>query len=78
MKKIEVTAVFYPNGDIRPVQFTWQDRIFHIQAAGRQWQEGDHRHFLVMVDGERMFELIFSTAEAGWSIGRQPTDQWTV
>ena len=76
-KKIEVTAVFYPNGDIQPLQFTWQKRIFRIQAAGRQWQEDDRRHFLVMVEGERMFELVFSTAETGWYIGRQPPDQWS-
>ena len=76
-KKIEVTAVFALNGDIRPLQFTWQKRIYHVQATGRQWQEDEQRHFLVMVEGERMFELVFSMAEAGWSIGRQPTDQWT-
>jgi hypothetical protein len=77
MKKIEVTAVFYPNGEMRPLQFTWQKRIFHVQGTGRQWQEGDQQHFLVMAENEHMFELVFSVAEACWYMGKRSSYDWT-
>lgn len=75
-KKIEVTAVFYPNGEIHPLQFTWQGRVFRVQATGRHWHEEDRQHFLVMAEGEHMFELVFSAPDSCWYMGRQPPDQW--
>ena len=53
MKKIEVTAVFYPNGEMRPLQFTWQKRTFHVQGTGRQWQEGDQQQARAPPDQQR-------------------------
>lgn len=71
MKKIEVTAVFNPNGEIRPLQFTWQKRTFRVQGTGRQWLEGNQQHFLVMAENEQMFELVFAVPEACWYMGKR-------
>ena len=75
-RKIEVTAVFYPNGDIHPLQFTWQNHTYRVQGLGRQWQEDDRRHFLVMAEDERMFELVFATPEASWYMGKRSSNDW--
>lgn len=74
--KIEVTAVFHPDGEIHPLQFTWKGRSFRVQAAGRQWHEEGRQHFLVMTEGEQMFELVFSAVESCWYMGRQSQTGW--
>lgn len=63
-----VEARFAANGTIRVQAFTWQGRRLAVTGQGRQWTAADGRHVLVMVPGERVFELAYA----------EPTGQWQV
>lgn len=54
--------------------FVWEKRRFSILALGRQWQERQSRHFLVMTSGEQVFEITYNEEEGSWSMGRSPAE----
>ena len=66
MEAVEVTARFAPDGKITPLRFTWNGDIYAVTATGRRWQDEAGGHFLVMVPGDRVYELVFNAAEARW------------
>jgi hypothetical protein len=76
MEAVEVLARFDPQGNIIPVNFTWNARTYPIESTGRKWRDQHGRHILVMVPGERVFELLFNPQEERWflkKIGEQRT-----
>jgi hypothetical protein len=70
MEPIEVTAHFDKNGKAAPLRFTWKKSTYLVESTGRQWQDERGQHFLVMVMGGRMFELLFVCEERRWYLGR--------
>jgi hypothetical protein len=66
MEPVEVTAVFDKNGEIRPLQFTWKEQVYLVDMAGRRWTDERGQHILVMVPGDRVFELVFDPAGPRW------------
>lgn len=68
----EVEARFSSDGAVMVLSFTWQGRRLHVTSMGRQWVEGERRHFLVMVPGDRIFELAYSPQTSQWHILRAP------
>ena len=65
-------ARFAPDGTIRVLAFTWQGRRLAVTGQGRQWPADDGQHLLVMVPGERVFELAFSEATGQWRVVKAP------
>ncbi len=57
---IHVEARFGEDGAILPIVFIWKERRFSVLTQGRQWQEGELRHFLVMTSGEQVFEITYN------------------
>lgn len=70
MEAIEVTAHFNQNGKATPLRFTWKGSTYLIESTGRQWQDEQGQHFMVMVVGERLFELLFVCDTHCWYLLR--------
>ncbi len=63
---IEVTAHFDSDGNISPLEFTWNGQLYRIESTGRQWKDENGQHILVMVPGGRVFELQFNPNSSQW------------
>ena len=68
----EVEARFGADGAVTLLSFTWQGRTLRVTSLGRQWMEREVRHFLVMVAGDRIFELGYSPPTGQWHVIRAP------
>jgi hypothetical protein len=71
---ITVEARFEADGTIRPLAFFWRGARHKVASHGRQWEQGDERHYLVMTPGEQIFELVYQSAESRWKLQREPED----
>ena len=71
---IAVEARFEANGTLRPIAFEWKGQRFIIENHGRRWEENGTQHFLVMVQGEQVFEIAFLQGENQWQLLRSPQD----
>lgn len=65
---VTVTAVFEPDGDARPVEFTLNNRVYKVSAVGRRWRDAAGQHFLVMDQAERLHELVFMAGKGQWRL----------
>ena len=73
-ESIPVEARFEQDGSLRPIAFEWQGRRFEIESHGRQWEESGKHHFLVMVSGDQVFELVYLRQGNQWRLKRSPKD----
>jgi hypothetical protein len=73
-ESIAVEARFDPDGTLRPTGFEWKGQRYKIESHGRQWNENGVTHFLVMVTGDRVFELVYLQEENQWQLRRSPQD----
>ncbi len=71
---IHVEARFQGDGEILPLGFVWEERRFAVLGLGRQWREGQSRHFLVMTPREQVFEITYNEDEGNWRMGRSPAN----
>ena len=71
---IHVEVRFGDDGEILPLAFVWEERRFSVLSLGRQWQEGDFRHFLVMTSGEQVFSIAYNEETGSWCMGRSPAE----
>ncbi len=58
----------------RPLAFIWQGTRWIINSVGRTWESKGERHYLVMVQGDRVFELARSHTAGNWRLVRRPAD----
>ena len=75
MDFIEVTAQFSLDGIITPLSFTWQGRHYPVEMNGRTWEDAAGQHFLVIVPGARIYELVLDLAASRWrleQVGSEP------
>jgi|WetSurMetagenome_2_1015567.scaffolds.fasta_scaffold358529_2 hypothetical protein len=75
MDFIGVTAQFSPDGNITPLSFTWQGRDYPVESVGRSWQDTAGHHFLVIVPGARIFELVLDLAASRWRLEQVGTER---
>jgi hypothetical protein len=71
---IAVEARFEADGTIRPLAFFHDGARYQVASLGRQWEQGDERHFLVMTPSEQVYELVYQLNEGCWKLQRQPKD----
>lgn len=71
---IAVEARFEADGTIHPLVFFHQGKRYQVASLGRQWVQGDERHFLVMTPSEQVYELVYHQSEGCWKLQRQPKD----
>jgi len=70
MEPIEVTAHFDLGGKAAPLRFKWNQSTYLIESTGRQWRDEQGQHFMVMVTGGRLFELLFVCETHCWYLAR--------
>jgi hypothetical protein len=68
MEPIEVTARFDVQGNITPLNFSWKGGIYQVESTGKRWQDVQGMHFLVMISGEKIYELTYQSGEGRWFI----------
>lgn len=69
----EVKASFDQDGKVQVLSFSWGGSELGVTARGRTWMDDDGRHVLVMVSGERVFELVLRRSDLTWRVvGRSP------
>lgn len=71
---LEVEQRGDPDSKPRPLAFNWQGTRFVVNSVGRAWDSNGDRHYLVMVQGDRVFELAYSIATGSWRLVRRPED----
>lgn len=67
---VAVEARFLPDGKIQPTAFTWRRRHWTVTGLGRQWDETDGRHVLVMTPDGSRFELCLIASQGSWRLLR--------
>lgn len=71
----EIQVELRGNGaDVELEAFTWMGTRWAINSMGRRWASGGEQHYLVMVQGDRVFELARSEETQQWWIVRRPED----
>lgn len=71
---IEVEATRDRRGRLRPTAFTWRGQRHVITFWGRKWEQNGEEHFLVMVAGDRVYELTHHPHQGTWRLRRRPKD----
>jgi len=66
MEPIHVTANFNSQGEVTPLSFAWRGRIYRVGATGRQWQDEEGRHLLVMTESDTVYHLLFTPHGGKW------------
>ena len=67
---IAVEARFLSDGTVRPTAFTWHGRRWSVAGLGRQWEDADGRHVLVVAPDESRFELCLTSDRSRWRLLR--------
>lgn len=67
---ITVEAQFLPEGKVQPTAFTWRGRRWSVSGLGRQWDDADGRHVLVVVPDGSRFELCLTSDRTRWRLLR--------
>lgn len=66
--KVEVTAHFDIQGNIKPLNFVWNGSTFRVEDTGRHWQTKGGKHMLVMIANNRVFHLMFEFNTCTWKL----------
>ncbi len=72
---VGVEARFYRDSQVTPLRFSWQGREYQVDSCGRRWKDEAGLHFMVMIPGERVYELIFAPDEMRWYL-KNPGRNW--
>ena len=71
---LQVEQRVEPGSMPRPVAFIWQGTRWVVNSVGRTWDSDGERHYLLMVQSGRVFELAYSDEAASWRLVRRPED----
>ncbi len=67
MDTTEVEVRFDAEGGMTLLSFVWHGARRPVTSQGRQWEDADGRHFLVMTTGDRVFELVWN-GQGPWQV----------
>lgn len=67
---VRVEADYLPDGRIQPTAFSWRGQHRKVVGLGRQWEEADGRHMLIIVPDGSRFELCLASDQSGWRLRR--------
>ncbi len=66
--KVKVGAAAGYSACDRPLSIHWQDQELSIREVVREWREPGAKHYLVLVDDNQHFRLIFHENSGEWNI----------
>ena len=78
MEPVQVDFHVDVDGQATPKGFFWRGRMYPVDSIGRQWQDERGQHYLVMVAGGKVFELLFVCEEMQWYLRQSGRSRWTV
>ncbi len=78
MEPVHVEFYVDVNGKATPKSFIWHGRTYPVDSIGRHWQDEAGQHFLVMIPGGRVFELLFISEKGQWCLRQSGRSRWTV
>jgi hypothetical protein len=67
---VMVEAHLLAGGKVQPTAFNWRGRRWSVAGLGRQWDEADGRHVLVVTSDGSRFELCLATHARDWRLLR--------
>lgn len=70
-ERVEVECTFAADGRVR-VRRLRLDGQWHVVEQGRQWQDEDGRHVLIMRPGRPVEELLLGAASQRWELLPRP------
>lgn len=70
MEKIDITTRFKRDGSLIPIDFSLEDQTIQIMNIGRQWDNEDGKHILVVDFGENTYHLFFQLSDLSWYLMR--------
>jgi hypothetical protein len=68
METLEVTARFTPAGKIIPLRFARGKTRIKVHSTGRQWEDEEGKHILVMDAQRKTYHLIFHPGTFTWRL----------
>jgi len=71
---LQVEQRLEPGSTPRPLAFIWQGTRWVVNSVGRTWEVDGEHHYLLMVQGDRVFELAYSDEARSWRLVRRPED----
>ncbi len=71
---LQVEQHVEPGSTPRPVAFIWKGTRWVVNSVGRSWDADGEHHYLLMVQGDRVFELAYSDGAGSWRLVRRPED----
>ncbi len=77
MESVQVQARWKRSGGFEPIRFLWQGKNYRVETTGRDWEDEQGFHVLVMIQGGQVFELVFQLNPARW-VGRPVLGSQTV
>lgn len=66
MEPVQVQARWKRNGGFEPIRFFWKGVMYRVESTGRDWEDEQGVHVLVMIQGGQVYELVFKLNPAGW------------
>jgi hypothetical protein len=72
--ELQVEQRVEPGSMPRPIAFNWQGTRWVVNSVGRTWESDEEHHYLLMVQGDRVFELAYADEAGSWRLVREPGD----
>jgi hypothetical protein len=66
MEPIGITIRFNIDGQIEPLRLTWRGHDYPVTSTGRRWDDEQGKHILIMVPGDKVYEILFVPEEVRW------------
>jgi hypothetical protein len=76
-QKVEVSARLDQQGRWIPESFCWKGETCRVVGTGRRWEDTSGLHILVMIGGDKVFELLYAGVEKSWYL-KPPRSHTTV
>jgi hypothetical protein len=67
---VAVEAHLLPSGQLQPTAFIWRSRYWRVVGLGREWEDKDGRHILVITSDMSRFELCLTSGQSSWRMLR--------
>jgi hypothetical protein len=54
----------------RPESFIYRNEGYKVKEVEKEWREPGERHFRVLTEDRKLFELCYNDKKDDWSLGR--------
>jgi len=65
-EQVQVTCYSGHTYAERPKSFIWEGMEYRVKKVEKEWQEPGEKHFRIITEDDRMFELCYYEASDRW------------